>query len=1402
MKKLNKIKCGKILAVVLIGLLVIASLLLFDFTKSVLFDPEESVEVQQNTELVYYLDVSYEGVDRYANDSTIITNTSTTINTESGYIFVEDKLPEGLTFIGFVESPSEDGSIGAVSKLDSNKACLGSVYDDMEEGDDPLVNYHGLHYNADTRTISFRVKYLQAGCKLTVGIKTMTPETIDDPETKDIIEERRDFFNTATAREGSQLAISNTVHAWMGKTEAILYNVSYKYEGEVPTNAPDPSKFNGCYAENTTIGIASEPNIEGYKFSGWTLVQVEGETPIIQTGSKFVMPARDVELVGHFEKIDPYKVIYKIADGSPIPTGYELPSAKEYYPYQIVQIDSTKAGDKFDGYKFSGWTLETEGIEVSKDNDFVMPEGNVVIVGSFEKIKYKVEYKFTGTTLPENPEQYLPETKWYEPNQEVDLIPVDDSYTWGYKFMGWYKENKFVMPEEDVIIYGEWRKFYGYFHPKITKDIINKQDYYKKGDIVKYKIVVSNPVDMNVGNLINVTVKEFNEKARFIDGEGYILKTDHLILIPVVEYSKPVTIYAEYEVTDEVGTIENIVQIISGSSTSGAELDTMKEYKAKASFDIWPELKISKKVSNSNDANDYFQFHITSKNGYDTWINLRNNENQVLYLEPSDTYYIKEIIPQEYILKSVTGDIKFNGGNIEVELGDKLSVEFTNEYQKKSYYHSNGRVSNEVQNCETGDCKNLWSIIKNSNESKTTTMDGTSKTSKIYYYDTEDNNNNVLFADKCWRVVRTTDTNGVKLMYSGEPVEESESSPISKDKYINIVNDESYEYMYDELTNKWTSTLHDDSKSSSMELSVREKGNYVINYTISSEITYDKATFYKDGKQVGDTLSGSKNGKINLGIIDSSTIIKVTYSKDYSTSSGSDNVIFSIEEKRGTLIQSCTKSSGIFYNSDSSGLNPFNINLIFDDGYMYNSTNSSKYKYGSANRYSNNMYVYKEVYLKWSSYVFGSSVSYDDSSGKYTLEGEVSNYSWNDNWGNLTGYYTCLSDSTICDDVYYVEFVAGDYLYSIKLSNNEDINKKIILAEYFEIVSDKYVLKNSKTISYRDYYNNYSEYHNYYLCSDLISTSCDRIYKIDKTYSKNYYFRYSSKEIVSFSNSVKWDGDKYILQDSIKIADMDLDEEKIKTYRYTCLNLEGTCDNIKYIYKYDDYNDIIYYIEITNGDLIQDVLNNSLGTGDDIGTGIKYKNEEINSDYVNLDDSDVKSVVDDWYKENLIDFTDYIEDTIYCNDRTIYNYGGFDPNNKNYSSLVYGINGIDNLTCPRKIDSFTVSEKNGNGDLTYPIGLLTLQETKLINYNETEYVSRCYYNAYTNMTPLNYNRENYGIAAGSFINDDSYIKPYGDCEDTYNYGVHPVISLKANTMVCVGDGSKTNPYRIETREGE
>jgi len=84
---------------------------------------ENHIRVKEKSELTYYLDVIYDG-----KDSEVVTSSdSATAEVKSNNIYVEDKIPEGLTFKRFLTS--EDGTIGAVKRSDGS-SCSGYVVDD------------------------------------------------------------------------------------------------------------------------------------------------------------------------------------------------------------------------------------------------------------------------------------------------------------------------------------------------------------------------------------------------------------------------------------------------------------------------------------------------------------------------------------------------------------------------------------------------------------------------------------------------------------------------------------------------------------------------------------------------------------------------------------------------------------------------------------------------------------------------------------------------------------------------------------------------------------------------------------------------------------------------------------------------------------------------------------------------------------------------------------------------------------------------------------------------------------------------------------------------------------------------------------------------------------------------
>ena len=52
----------------------------------------------------------------------------------------------------------------------------------------------------------------------------------------------------------------------------------------------------------------------------------------------------------------------------------------------------------------------------------------------------------------------------------------------------------------------------------------------------------------------------------------------------------------------------------------------------------------------------------------------------------------------------------------------------------------------------------------------------------------------------------------------------------------------------------------------------------------------------------------------------------------------------------------------------------------------------------------------------------------------------------------------------------------------------------------------------------------------------------------------------------------------------------------------------------------------------------------------------------------NENNSTIKTYIDDWYKNNMLNYTNYLEDTVWCNDRSISELNGW---NKDSSGSLY-----------------------------------------------------------------------------------------------------------------------------------
>ena len=196
----------------------------------------------------------------------------------------------------------------------------------------------------------------------------------------------------------------------------------------------------------------------------------------------------------------------------------------------------------------------------------------------------------------------------------------------------------------------------------------------------------------------------------------------------------------------------------------------------------------------------------------------------------------------------------------------------------------------------------------------------------------------------------------------------------------------------------------------------------------------------------------------------------------------------------------------------------------------------------------------------------------------------------------------------------------------------------------------------------------------------------------------------------------------------------------------------------------------LYYINLTNGKSVEDAID-----------------EMLYNDNVNQINSTIKTYIDNWYSSNMTSYTSYLEDTIFCNDRSQINQqaNGWNPNGGNVSTYMYfkNYNTNSDLSCTNDTDKFSLS--NNKAKLTYPVGLLTYPEIYLLNNNLLKTGQR-----YWLASPDGFD---YGYA------DERDVSTTGVSGRRSVYstaGVRPAVSLTPGMEYIVGDGSKDHPYEV------
>ncbi len=404
-----------------------------------------------------------------------------------------------------------------------------------------------------------------------------------------------------------------------------------------------------------------------------------------------------------------------------------------------------------------------------------------------------------------------------------------------------------------------------------------------------------------------------------------------------------------------------------------------------------------------------------------------------------------------------------------------------------------------------------------------------------------------------------------------------------------------------------------------------------------------------------------------------------------------------------------------------------------------------------------------------SNLVVGKNANWDGSS--YTLNETKTNTATEakyifDEATNNGYYYTCLNSETTCSEVYY--------LYKRRSSSG---------------VYEVYTVKLTKGLT--------------------AEQALD-----GKTVKKG----------TIFGNDVSWDNstNQYKLVTTKEITDLDELEDDIRGgdtygplgYHYTCLNSTGVCESVYYVY----YNDYGNYHDTTADGLFGISLYNGLNVTDTLDLLLTKSTNEH--------DSHAKEHIDKWYQgtggdfkgnpetDALIKYENDLDDVLWCNNRAVAGYHGWDLNADNHDShnkylhfdafkRLVGEQGLPptrpSLLCDSVDDSFTVSNPKGNKDLTYPIAMLTADEAVLagaVNQKLTNtYITIRNGGQQSFMTPYYLSDDHTRVFVLKYDTEHNIGLDSGYAASSY--AVRPAIALKPIFKIKDGTGTPEDPYTLE-----
>ena len=270
-------------------------------------------------------------------------------------------------------------------------------------------------------------------------------------------------------------------------------------------------------------------------------------------------------------------------------------------------------------------------------------------------------------------------------------------------------------------------------------------------------------------------------------------------------------------------------------------------------------------------------------------------------------------------------------------------------------------------------------------------------------------------------------------------------------------------------------------------------------------------------------------------------------------------------------------------------------------------------------------------------------------------------------------------------------------------------------------------------------------------------------------YSDSYNFNEQTKKFTLNGNKISgtWES---------------INQEAVASYPYTCLstNANGSCD---FLLRLKGYN------SPTSAKV----------------NYITYSSVDYPSLLNNTNDSTIKGKIDSWYVENIqnkqdsdgVSYSSYLSDEIFCNDRSLSSGDGYSISKTTIFSPYYRVlnQKKPSLFCTQQADKFTVSTEKGNGALTYPVGLITIDEAAFAGGVYLSANSKYYLytgQTYWTMSPATF-ASSHAYASVWCVRLTGYLSALWF---TTSVGVRPVVNLSSDILITGGDGMKNNPYTV------